>query len=104
MRTRHTRFASWVSETDLRREREKARTLRSSAWWKRRCASGVCYYCRKVVGARQLTMDHLVPMIRGGTSTKGNLVPACKRCNNQKQSLLPVEWEQYLARLETEAH
>lgn len=100
---RHTPFARGVSETDLTREREKARILRSSAWWKRRCASGICYYCRKVVGARQLTMDHLVPLIRGGKSTKANLVPACKPCNTQKKSLLPVEWEQYLARLGTEA-
>ena len=48
-------------------------------------------------------MDHLVPLVRGGKSTKGNLAPACKRCNNQKKSLLPVEWEQYLTRLGTEA-
>ena len=103
MKARSRPLTSWLSEADLKREREKARMLRSSAWWKRRCSSGICYYCRKVVGARRLTMDHLVPLIRGGRSTKGNLVPACKRCNNQKKTLLPVEWEQYLARLETEA-
>ena len=101
--TRHTRFASWVSETDLRREREKARALRASAWWKRRCADGVCGYCGAAVGARHLTMDHRVPLIRGGKSTKGNLVPACKSCNNQKKSLLPIEWEEYLARLAQES-
>ena len=44
-------------------------------------------------------MDHLVPLIRGGKSTKGNLVPACKACNTQKQSRLTIEWEQYLASL-----
>jgi 5-methylcytosine-specific restriction protein A len=40
-----------------------------------------------------------VPLIRGGRSTRGNCVPACKECNNQKKHLLPVEWEAYLDRL-----
>ena len=38
-------------------------------------------------------MDHLVPIIRGGKSTKGNLVPACKECNNKKKYGLLMEWE-----------
>jgi 5-methylcytosine-specific restriction endonuclease McrA len=44
-------------------------------------------------------MDHLVPLARGGKSTKGNVVPACKTCNSQKKQLLPMEWEAYLERL-----
>jgi 5-methylcytosine-specific restriction endonuclease McrA len=41
-------------------------------------------------------MDHIVPIARGGRSTKGNLVPACKQCNNKKKQLLPMEWKSYL--------
>jgi 5-methylcytosine-specific restriction protein A len=41
-------------------------------------------------------MDHVVPLTRGGKSTKGNLVPACKDCNNKKKYFLPIEWEEYL--------
>jgi 5-methylcytosine-specific restriction endonuclease McrA len=37
-------------------------------------------------------MDHLVPLIRGGRSNKGNLVPACKDCNNRKQNKLAFEF------------
>ena len=44
-------------------------------------------------------MDHVVPLIRGGKSTKGNVVPACKVCNNKKKHLLPSEWEEYLEHL-----
>lgn len=84
----------------LRRERARARELRASPWWKRRLAAGVCYYCRRPVGHRALTMDHLVPLARGGRSVRGNVVPACKACNTRKRSLLPVEWQEYLARLE----
>jgi len=41
-------------------------------------------------------MEHLVPLVRGGRSTKSNLVPACKDCNSRKKYLLPTEWQQYL--------
>jgi 5-methylcytosine-specific restriction enzyme A len=41
-------------------------------------------------------MDHIVPLVRGGKSTKGNLVPACKECNNKKKYLLPMEWDEYM--------
>ena len=36
-------------------------------------------------------MDHLVPIIRGGKSTKGNLVPSCKACNPARKHRLPFE-------------
>ncbi len=44
-------------------------------------------------------MDHIVPLIRGGKTTKGNVVPACKACNNKKKHMLPIEWEEYLQSL-----
>ena len=88
-----------VEPEALRRERAKARELRQSQWWKRRIADGVCYYCRRSIGHRALTMDHLVPLGRGGRSTRANVVPACKACNSKKKSLVPVEWQAYLDRL-----
>jgi 5-methylcytosine-specific restriction endonuclease McrA len=88
-----------MSEGDLRRERALARELRMSAWWKRKCAKGRCYYCGACVAPKDLTMDHLVPLARGGRSTKANIVAACKDCNNKKKYLLPLEWEEYLSRL-----
>jgi len=92
-------FTSDVTEEELRRERAKARDLRRTQWWKRKCASGACYYCGKSVHPSDLTMDHIVPLIRGGKSTKGNLVPVCKECNSKKKYMLPLEWEEYLDRL-----
>jgi 5-methylcytosine-specific restriction endonuclease McrA len=80
----------------LRRQRARARALRASQWWKRRIATGVCHYCRRQVGHRALTMDHIVPLGRGGDSVRGNVVPACKDCNIRKKGMLPVEWRQYL--------
>ena len=88
-----------LEEADLQRERRKARELRQSQWWKRKCARGICHYCGAQVPARELTMDHIVPIARGGKSTKGNVAPACKTCNTKKKQLLPMEWEDYLERL-----
>ena len=89
-------FAYDLDEGDIKRERSKARELRMSQWWKRRCAKGICYYCGRSVLPKELTMDHIVPIARGGRSTKGNVVTSCKDCNNKKKQLLPMEWEQYL--------
>lgn len=86
-----------VTEEDERREREKARELRQSRWWKTRVAGGICHYCGRKVAPKELTLDHLVPVSRGGKSTKNNCVPACKDCNNKKKHLLPMEWKAYLA-------
>jgi 5-methylcytosine-specific restriction protein A len=90
------------SEGDIRREKEKARDLRRSAWWMRKTQEGVCYYCHRKVGRSSLTMDHVIPLSRGGKSRRGNLVPACKECNNKKKYLIPVEWEEYLRSLSQE--
>ena len=90
-----TAFLVTVSDDEIRRERRKARELRASQWWKRRCSAGLCHYCGKKVPARVLTMDHIVPIIRGGKSTKGNVVPACKECNTKKKHRLPMEWKEY---------
>ena len=85
-----------VDEREIKREKEKARRLRRTNWWYSRVQKGECYYCRRMVGRENLTMDHVVPLIRGGKSAKGNLVAACKECNNKKKYLLPLEWEAYL--------
>ena len=92
-------FISYVTEEEIRRERAKARELRKTQWWKRKCAAGICHYCKKKVNPRDMTMDHIVPVIRGGKSTKGNLVPVCKECNDKKKYLMPIEWEEHLERL-----
>ena len=88
-----------IREQDIRREKEKARRLRQSGWWMRKIQNGECYYCHRKVGRNSLTMDHVLPLSRGGKSRKGNIVPACKQCNSKKKYLLPIEWEEYLKSL-----
>ncbi|HEX9445082.1 MAG TPA: HNH endonuclease [Candidatus Binatia bacterium] len=84
-------FVITVSDEEIRRERHKARELRASQWWKRRRSTGVCHYCGNTFPPRELTMDHIVPIVRGGRSAKGNVVPACKECNNRKKHGLATD-------------
>jgi 5-methylcytosine-specific restriction endonuclease McrA len=91
-----TSFTVEMSEEEIRRERAKARELRQTRWWKQKLARGVCHYCGRHFPPEQLTMDHIVPIIRGGRSTKSNVAVVCKECNNTKKYLLPMEWEEYL--------
>jgi 5-methylcytosine-specific restriction endonuclease McrA len=95
-------FISDITDTDIKKERVKARELRRSQWWKRRLSEGRCYFCGRIFKPIELTMDHIVPIIRGGKSTKGNVVPSCKECNNKKKHMLPIEWEEYIERLRNE--
>jgi len=84
-------FLVEVSEEHIRRERQKARELRATQWWKRRRGAGICHHCAEKFSPAELTMDHLVPIIRGGKSTKGNLVPSCRKCNAARKHRLPFE-------------
>lgn len=85
----------------VKREKEKARELRQSSWWKEQLARGVCYYCGKKFPAEELTMDHILPIVRGGKSTRGNVTVCCKECNNAKKYLTPAEM--ILRRLEADS-
>jgi 5-methylcytosine-specific restriction endonuclease McrA len=95
-------FIIEVSEQELQREKEKARALRATQWWKNRVAKGICHWCGKHFHPGELSLDHIVPLVRGGKSSRGNVVPACKECNSRKKYLLPMEWEEYLESVKNE--
>ncbi len=101
---REDRFSGYYFQDDAgkSREKEKARKLRDTAWWRKKCAAGICNYCGRKFPQSELTMDHIVPLSRGGRSERINIVPACKECNNKKKYLLPVEWEEYMENIRKE--
>lgn len=43
-----------------------------------------CQYCGERNSAEDLTLDHVIPISRGGKDTWHNVVTACRRCNNKK--------------------
>ena len=75
----------------IAREKKKARELRKSQWWQQQLQKGICHYCGQHFAAEDLTMDHVLPIVRGGKGSKGNIVACCKQCNNDKKYLTPVE-------------
>jgi 5-methylcytosine-specific restriction endonuclease McrA len=48
-----------------------------------------CAYCGRPCKA---TVDHVVPISRGGRDEAANVLPACKTCNSSKRDLLVTEW------------
>lgn len=73
-----------ASPEHQKREKAKARELRQSQWWKQQLGKGLCSYCGNKFPPAELTMDHVVPIARGGVSSKKNCVPCCKTCNTKK--------------------
>ncbi len=50
-----------------------------------------CQYCGKHFHAKDLTLDHVMPVSRGGPKSWKNLVTACHKCNHKKGSRTPTE-------------
>ncbi len=90
-----------ADEEHVKRERAKARALRLSQWWKQQVGPGLCHHCGGKFEKKELTMDHLIPVARGGRSVKGNVVPACRACNQARGHKMDAE--RALEKLPTES-
>jgi hypothetical protein len=80
----------WTVRT-RRRYRERVTpglTVRELRELRDRWTGSPCAYC----SAPSTTIDHVLPISRGGTNYIGNLVPCCKPCNSSKCDLTLTEW------------
>lgn len=57
-----------------------------------RLLTGFAYCCAYCLQCGSLTMDHFIPLTRGGGTVMGNIVPACSPCNSSKQNKMPSDW------------
>ncbi|MBC7235554.1 MAG: HNH endonuclease [Chloroflexi bacterium] len=57
-----------------------------------------CQYCGDQPPKANLTIDHVIPKVRGGETTWENLVCACKVCNLRKGAKTPEEANMRLLR------
>lgn len=78
--------------------KKSKRLLKQKLYDKQR---GVCFYCeRKMVkltwnnahNERQATLDHIVPLSKGGEDAEDNIVCACIRCNRDKADMMPMDF------------
>ena len=53
--------------------------------------NNICQYCGKKLSNSELTVDHIVPISRGGLNNWKNCVTSCSPCNNNKGSRTPEE-------------
>lgn len=50
---------------------------------------GRCQICNKEKPIREMTVEHIKPRCKGGTSKPDNITMTCKACNNKKNDLFP---------------
>ena len=77
--------------SNRRRHGQKAagRGIKAREWRAIRAAfDDRCAYC----GDPATTMDHVVPLSRGGLHEPENVVPACKPCNFEKHNKMPEDF------------
>lgn len=80
-----------ADKSHITKEKTRAAELKKTSWWKSKLEEGVCHYCGKKFPKEDLTMDHIVPVARGGKSVKGNVVVCCFACNQSKGLSTPVD-------------
>lgn len=88
------------------KSRDPRRTARAKA--RLLAADPYCCYCRRplaydhptlgLVPNRYCSIDHLLPVSRGGTDDPRNLVLACSGCNGSKGDRTPDEWAEMIRR------
>ena len=54
-----------------------------------------CVYCRK---GKKLEIDHVIPLSKGGSCMKVNLVMSCDKCNRSKSGRDVIEWCRLMGR------
>lgn len=57
-----------------------------------------CLYCGQYLPPRGATLDHVLPVSRGGLHHVRNMVLACRSCNEAKDNRTPQEWLEELQR------
>lgn len=45
---------------------------------------GRCHYCECELSREAMTIDHVIPLAKGGPNSQDNMVIACRACNEAK--------------------
>ena len=58
---------------------------------------GRCACCGKKLTTKTMTMDHIIPLSRGGKNEAENLVALCEDCNKKKGNMMYLPYVYYTA-------
>ncbi len=58
--------------------------------------NGLCAYCGRSRNIKYMTVDHIIPLSKGGTDDLDNLQCTCKACNRLKDDMLPSEFTAFV--------
>lgn len=93
-RESHKKYAALHPERNLVRRQKRRARLKNNGIFAitntelKKLYSLPCFYCNEKGGS----LDHVIPIARGGTHGLGNVVPACMPCNNSKGPKTIMEW------------
>jgi hypothetical protein len=59
---------------------------------------GVCFYCLRRTPSRAHCLDHVVPLVEGGSNSYRNLVSCCMGCNSEKRGHAAADFLRQLYR------
>jgi 5-methylcytosine-specific restriction endonuclease McrA len=62
-------------------------------------SNGICFYCPADISGGKHTIDHFIPLSRGGSNWPSNIRMACVNCNSMKGDMLPKEFLAYRKKL-----
>lgn len=46
-----------------------------------------CIYCGDLLNSKNATIDHIIPLSKGGNNSKVNMVVSCKKCNSEREDM-----------------
>jgi 5-methylcytosine-specific restriction endonuclease McrA len=64
----------------------------------------ICHICGRVISLEigspdRLSLDHIIPLSRGGKNTKDNIAPAHRRCNQGRTNMTLEEFDSWLGQV-----
>lgn len=83
-----------INNSIIKRKLDKEKVFEISQKDLKRVYKLNCINC----GSKEITLDHIIPISRGGRHSIGNLQPLCRSCNASKGTMFMVEWKQELQR------
>jgi len=58
---------------------------------------GCCAYCGKELEWKEMQVDHIMPLRKGGSDTRDNMFPSCRRCNHYKSTLTVEQFREAIS-------